>query len=118
MLRPSLIAAIALMAASPAFSHALLERASPPVGSTVSGSPPELAITFSEHVELLFSTIEFRDAHNVRVDIDKPHAAPGDARKLIVALPRLPPGTYTVFWRVISVDTHKTEGRFTFTVVP
>jgi copper resistance protein C len=69
VLRPALIALAALLAAWPAFGHALLERASPPVGGTVSGSPPELAITFSEQVEPLFSTIEVRDAHNVRVDI-------------------------------------------------
>jgi copper resistance protein C len=36
----------------------------------------------------------------------------------MVDLPRLPPGTYTVVWHVTSVDTHKTEGRFDFTVVP
>jgi methionine-rich copper-binding protein CopC len=118
MLRPSLIAAIAFLAASPAFGHARLERASPPGGGTVSSSPPELALTFSERVEPLFSTIELRDAHNARLDIGKPQAAPGNARQLIVRLPRLAPGTYTVVWRVTSVDTHKTEGRFTFTLVP
>ena len=34
----------------------------------------------------------------------------------IVELPRLSPGTYTVIWHVTSVDTHKTEGNFKFTV--
>jgi copper resistance protein C len=33
-----------------------------------------------------------------------------------VTLPKLPPGTYTVNWHVTSVDTHKTEGNYTFTV--
>ena len=28
----------------------------------------------------------------------------------------LPPGTYTVSWRVVSVDTHPTEGRFQFSI--
>jgi methionine-rich copper-binding protein CopC len=32
--------------------------------------------------------------------------------------PRLAPGTYRVMWRVISVDTHQTEGAFTFTIGP
>jgi copper resistance protein C len=118
ILRPSLIAAVALLATSPAFGHAVLERATPPVGGTVSSSPPELALTFNEQIEPLFSTIEVRDQQNVRLDVAKPQAAPGNARQLIVRLPRLPPGTYTVFWRVTSVDTHKTEGRFAFTVVP
>jgi methionine-rich copper-binding protein CopC len=33
-----------------------------------------------------------------------------------VTLPPLAPGTYTVIWRVLSVDSHITEGRFTFRV--
>jgi hypothetical protein len=37
---------------------------------------------------------------------------------LRVSLPKLVPGTYRVTWRVLSVDTHVTEGDFTFAVVP
>jgi copper resistance protein C len=114
----SLITLLALIAASPASSHALLERASPPVGGTVSGSPPELEITFSEQIEPLFSSVEIRDPHNFRVDVGKAQAATGDSRRLVVHLPRLMPGTYTVLWHATSVDTHKTEGRFDFTVIP
>jgi methionine-rich copper-binding protein CopC len=33
-----------------------------------------------------------------------------------VTLPQLAPGTYTVIWRVLSVDSHITEGRFMFRV--
>jgi len=33
-----------------------------------------------------------------------------------VSLPPLPNGTYRVFWRVLSVDTHATEGDYTFEV--
>ncbi|HJS62184.1 MAG TPA: copper resistance protein CopC, partial [Pseudolabrys sp.] len=29
-----------------------------------------------------------------------------------------PPGTYKVFWRVLSVDTHRAQGDFTFRVGP
>jgi methionine-rich copper-binding protein CopC len=35
---------------------------------------------------------------------------------LHVGLKPLPPGTYRVHWRVLSVDTHTTEGSFTFQV--
>jgi copper resistance protein C len=37
---------------------------------------------------------------------------------LAVALPRLGAGAYTVIWHVTSVDTHKTEGRYQFTIGP
>jgi methionine-rich copper-binding protein CopC len=33
-----------------------------------------------------------------------------------VSVKTLPPGTYHVSWRVLSVDTHTTEGAFSFTV--
>jgi copper resistance protein C len=115
---PGAIVLTAFLAGSPAFSHAFLQRANPPVGGTVSGSPSELSITFTEEVEPFFSSIEIRDSHNTRLDVGKPQAAPSDARKLIVHLPKLQPGTYTVVWHVTSVDTHKTEGRFDFTVAP
>jgi methionine-rich copper-binding protein CopC len=107
---------LALASASPACAHAILERASPPVGSQVAASPPELAITFSEAVEPLFSTIELRDASGVVVHTGKPHVAPNDNRRLVIDLPGLPSGSYTVTWHVTSVDTHKTEGSYRFTI--
>jgi len=35
-----------------------------------------------------------------------------------MAVPPLAPGRYRVKWHVLSVDTHVTEGDFTFTVAP
>ena len=102
--------------ASPAFAHAFLERASPPVGSEVAGSPPELSIVFTEGVEPLFSKIEVDGANGAPIATGKPHVAPDNNRRLIVELPKLSPGTYTVVWHATSVDTHKTEGNYKFTV--
>ena len=113
-----LLALVLLSAASPAFAHAFLERASPSVGSEVPVSPPELSITFTEGVEPLFSTIELHDANGVAASTGKPHVAPDNNRRMIIELPELPAGTYTVIWRATSVDTHKTEGSYQFTVSP
>jgi hypothetical protein len=33
-------------------------------------------------------------------------------------MPALLPGAYRVHWHVVSVDTHMTEGDFSFTVKP
>jgi methionine-rich copper-binding protein CopC len=100
-----------------AFAHAFLDRASPAVGSEVSGSPPALNLTYTEPVEPLFSTVQVTDAGGARVDEGKPTPL-NDRRVLSVKLKTLPPGTYSVEWHVTSVDTHKTEGHFTFTVKP
>lgn len=114
----TVIALCAIAAASPAFAHAHLRSATPAVDSTVPAPPAEVAITYSEGVEPKFSTIEVQDAAGKRVDKNDPHTAPSDNKVLSVGLPSLPPGTYKVIWHATAVDTHKTEGTFTFTIKP
>jgi hypothetical protein len=111
-----LVLPIALGVAPPSWAHAFLERANPPVGSTIAASPPVLAITYTEGVEPLFSTIELHGPNGAAVSVGTPAVAPDNDRVLSIQLPKLPPGTYTVIWHVTSVDTHKTEGNFQFTV--
>lgn len=108
---------IVLLGAGPAFAHAFLDHAVPGVGSEVSGSPPTLNLTYTEPVEPLFSTVKVTDANGARVDEGKPTPLE-DGRVLSVKLKTLPPGDYDVEWHVTSIDTHKTEGKFTFTVKP
>ena len=111
------LTAAACLIGQAAFAHAFLDRASPAVGSEVSGSPPALNLTYTEPVEPLFSTVHVTNAAGARVDEGK--ATPeDDGRVLSVKLKPLPPGVYAVEWHVTSVDTHKTEGHFTFTVKP
>jgi methionine-rich copper-binding protein CopC len=100
-----------------ALAHAFLDRASPAVGSEVSGSPPTLNLTYTEPVEPLFCTVQVTDSSGARVDDGKPVPL-DDGRILSVKLKPLPPGVYAVEWHVTSVDTHKTEGHFNFSVKP
>jgi methionine-rich copper-binding protein CopC len=112
------LALVAAMAASyHADAHAFLKQASPAVGSTVP-APTDVVITFTEGVEPAFSSIVVQDSKGDRVDTGDVHAASGDGLKLAVELKPLVPGAYTVIWHATSVDTHKTEGRFVFTVGP
>jgi methionine-rich copper-binding protein CopC len=117
-MRKILIAATAVcLTGQAAFAHAFLDRASPAVGSEVSGPPTSISLTYTEPVEPLFCTVHVTDAAGGRVDEGKP-VTQDDGRILQVALKKLSPGVYTVEWHVTSVDTHKTEGHFTFTVKP
>jgi copper resistance protein C len=117
MMRIVVLAAAACVIAQAAAAHAFLDRASPAVGSEVSVAPPALALTYTEPVEPLFSSVQVTGANGVRVDDGKPVAEDG-GRVLSVKLKPLLPGVYAVEWHVTSVDTHKTEGHFTFTVKP
>jgi methionine-rich copper-binding protein CopC len=51
-----------------------------------------------------------------RVDLGKAQTPQGNLEELQIGLKPLPPGTYLVSWHVVSVDTHPTEGTFTFDV--
>jgi copper resistance protein C len=105
-------------AADPALAHAYLSRAVPAVGSTVSTSPPEIDCTFTEELEPRFSSLEVQDAAGKRVDSANMHLAPRDPRHMIIGVGQLTPGIYKVIWHAVSVDTHHTQGSFTFTVAP
>ena len=112
------IIAVALLALWPvgttvAQAHAFLDHAEPRVGSTVQSAPHELSLSFTEELEPAFSTVEVRDANGARVDQGKAQISGNTMR---VGLKSLPPGTYRVRWQALSVDTHKTEGSFTFHV--
>ena len=111
----AICAAQALILASPAAGHAFLDHASPPVGATVHGPPPEVRLWFTQELEPAFSTISVQDANGKRVDKSDVKVE-GDGAVIRVSLPKLDPGRYKVTWRALSVDTHVTEGDFTFEV--
>jgi len=104
------------LGALPAAAHATLDKSDPPVGSTVATAPRALTLTFTQNLEPAFSTIEVRDDRGARVDTARAEVDPGNRRILRIGLRALSPGRYTVRWRVLSVDTHKTEGSFAFRV--
>ena len=115
-IRLAAITLCAAFAAGPAFAHAHLRSAVPAVDSTVTMSPNAVSITYTEAVEPKFSTIEVDDSTGKRVDKQDPHTAANDGKVLSVSVPSLSAGTYKVIWHATAVDTHKTEGTFTFTV--
>jgi|SRR5262245_12552094 len=101
-----------------ALAHAHLDHAIPAVGSTVAASPKEVSLWFTEALEAKFSTIEVHDAQGRSVQAGPATLARDNTAQLSVPLKALSPGTYKVIWRVLSVDTHRTEGDFTFRVGP
>jgi len=104
--------------ATAALAHAQLEKATPGVGSTVA-SASEIRLEFSEGVEPKFTGVTLTVAGGAAQPLGKPSVDPGDAKILIVRIAKpLKPGVYEVDWHAVSVDTHHTQGNFTFTVAP
>ncbi|RFB78226.1 copper homeostasis periplasmic binding protein CopC [Methylovirgula sp. 4M-Z18] len=122
MFRKILITSLSLLAliwtAGLAWAHAQLRTAVPGAGSSVS-APSEIKLTYSEGVEPKFSQVTLATEAGDAVALGKPEVDPGNNKILIVKVPSaLKAGTYKVTWHVVSVDTHKTQGSFSFTVAP
>jgi copper resistance protein C len=107
------------MIGTAAFAHALLQKAVPAVGGTVSSSPTEIRLKFSEGVEPAFSGIALSTQSGAAAPLGKASVDPADNSTLIAPVRQpLKPGVYTVTWHAVSVDTHKTQGSFQFTIQP
>ncbi len=118
---PALCALLALAPvawAPAAWAHAFLDSARPRVGSVNPTPPGEVLLIYTQGVEPDFSTIEVTDSSGASVTTGPAHTADGDKTHLAVPLKKIGPGTYHVVWHVTSVDTHKTQGKFMFSVGP
>jgi methionine-rich copper-binding protein CopC len=79
----------------------------------VQSAPHEVVLTFTQELEPAFSGAEVRDASGARVDQGKARIS---GSTMHLGLKALGPGTYKVNWHALSVDTHKTDGSFSFQV--
>ena len=126
-------------------AHAFLNASVPSADGVVSAPLKEIRLTYSEPVEIRFSTFKLykipaaagadaRALHAaaeslVGADLLKrgDEAARSDAgvtntsrssADIVVRLKDLDPGAYVLMWRVLSVDTHTTQGSFIFVYAP
>jgi len=105
----------ALFGASAAFAHAHLASSVPADKSTVA-SPTDLRLTFSEGVEATFTKVSLsKDGTEVAI---KGLETPDADKKVLVVTPAAPlaAGNYKVVWNAVSVDTHKSNGEYSFKV--
>ena len=99
---------------TPAYAHANLIRSDPPANSVLPSSPHQVTLYFTEQLEPKLSGAAVYDSTGKEVDTGY-SVSPTDATILIVSVPTLPSGVYTVAWHAISaVDGHHTSGSFSF----
>jgi methionine-rich copper-binding protein CopC len=116
MRRSSLVGIIPLLlllASGEATAHAMLDHAEPRVGNKVAAMPREVTLWFTQKLEAAFSAITVTDPAGKRVDTGKTRVS---GSQMSVSLRPGGSGTYHVKWRVLSVDSHTTDGSFTFQV--
>jgi copper resistance protein C len=105
--------ALLLLGIGNADAHAFLDHASPRVGATVSAAPREVTVWFTQKLEAAFSGLKVTNAAGQRVDTGGTRV---NGNVMSVTLRPGGAGSYRVDWKVLSVDTHTTEGSFTFRV--
>jgi copper resistance protein C len=122
MVNQRMIVAAAVLAvavtreAATVHAHAFLDHASPAVGSSLPSAPSAVTMWFTQQLEPAFTTATVTDQAGNPVDTGPAQVDAKDPTELRVPLKKLPPGTYTVAWHALSVDTHTTTGHFVFTV--
>jgi methionine-rich copper-binding protein CopC len=98
---------------APAIAHAFLQHAEPGAGATLAAAPKSVALTFSEKLKPMASGVSVSGSagHDVR---SGPVVITGKA--MAAPLGPLAPGSYRVVWHAVSLDDHRTEGAYSFTV--
>jgi copper resistance protein C len=108
-----LLLLVLLLASNTARAHAFLDHAEPRVGNKVASPPREVTLWFTQKLEPAFSGVSVTNAAGQRIDSGKARVS---GNQMSVSLKPSGAGTYHVHWHVLSVDTHTTEGNFTFQV--
>lgn len=109
-------AAFSLTWPSPVSAHAYLIRSSPSARATVVRAPERVQLWFNERLEPAYSRVSVWNGDAQRVDTGDVRIAPDEPTLLSVGVPPLPAGSYTVKYRVLSVDGHLVESEFVFRV--
>jgi methionine-rich copper-binding protein CopC len=108
-----MIPLLLVLATGQASAHAMLDHAEPRVGNKVAAAPRQVTLWFTQKLEPAFSALTVTNAAGQRVDTGKTRVS---GSQMSVSLRAGGTGTYHVNWHVLSVDTHTTEGNFTFQV--
>lgn len=101
-----------------AWGHAALVRSTPAQRAMLARPPDRVRLWFSEPLEAKFAAVSVWDASGKQIDQQDGLVGPEDPKAMSVGIPTLGPGTYTVKYRVLSVDGHVVEGSYRFTVRP
>ncbi len=113
----SAVMAIALvLPATSALAHSMLVKAEPPRRAVLAKAPVQVRLWFNEEIEGDYASLVVFDAEKRSVTQSKPQLAQDDPKSIVLPLPELAPGKYSVKFRVLSVDGHVLDSSFDFTV--
>lgn len=99
------------------YGHAFVTNSVPSQSQSISMSPKQIDVYFSEPVDLRYSSLKVLDSNGKQVDLGKVNYKGSDESSLEVSVPVLKDGTYTVSTSVLSqIDGHVTDNALVFAV--
>jgi methionine-rich copper-binding protein CopC len=101
---------------TPALAHAALVKTEPPRRAIVAKAPAQVQLWFNEEIESAYASLVVLDTGKNPVTEAKPQLASNDLKSIVLPLPELAPGKYSVRFRVLSLDGHVIQSSFDFTV--
>jgi methionine-rich copper-binding protein CopC len=117
-----IVAAALLLAPVAAYAHPKLVSATPAANS-VTAPTARLQLIFSESLVAQFSSADLVMTEMPGMKMNAPMKMPAkatlgtDGKTLVVTLPKaLPVGSYKLSYHVVSTDTHRVEGSYTFKI--
>lgn len=99
-----------------ALAHSQLVKAEPPRRAVLTKPPTQVRLWFNENIEGDYASLVVLDAKKQPISDLKPALTPEDPKSIVLPLPELAPGKYSVKFRVLSVDGHVVESSYDFTI--
>lgn len=101
---------------SPALAHAMLVKAEPARRAALAKAPVQVRLWFNEEVEKDYAALTVLDEGKRPLTEVIPQISADDPKSIVLPLSELPPGKYTVKFRILSVDGHVVDSSYDFTV--
>ena len=114
----SLLFTVAVVSPFSVSAHAIMVKSQPEQNAVITVSPKQIDVWFNDKVGGEYKAVAVIDSKGNRVDNKDVQQEILDGSHLYCTVPTLPADTYTVRYRVVSIDTHIVTGKFQFTIKP
>ncbi len=94
-------------------AHAYLDRSIPVQESGLEESPREIRVKFTEPIDTNVSKLTLKTENGELIEAEQYSE---ENIWLVLDIPQLQDGIYHVYWQVLALDTHITDGSFRFSV--
>lgn len=111
-----IVAAMTLMHANHVLAHASLVKAEPARRAVLSTPPARIHLWFNEEIEPAYAALSVLNEDKKSITDNKVEVDSKDPKSVVLELPDMQPGRYTVKFRVLSVDGHVVDSEYNFTI--